>query len=150
MNHYDYKLDKELAEQCEYEIACKICEKFKCDFISYNNDRKYDILVRNKQGQEIKIEIKQDFTCARTGNVGVEYECRGRASGIQTSEADLYCFRIHESKDIFKDYITPVKELKSMIVNKLFKTIIVGGDVGSNSKNFLFDLEVFKQHCTEL
>ena len=37
-----------------------------------------------------------------------------------------------------------------MIVNKLFKTIVVGGDANSNSKNFLFDLKVFKQHCIEV
>lgn len=150
MNYYDYSSDKPLAEECEYEVACKICERFGCGFERYNNDNKYDILFKGKNDKYIKVEVKQDFTCARTGNVGVEYECRGKASGIQTSEADLYCFRIHESETVYNDYLIPVKELKSMIVNKLFKAIVVGGDKGSNSKNFLFDLEIFKSHCTKL
>lgn len=150
MNYYDYKQDKKLAVQCEYEIACKIVDRFGCDFVEYNNDNKYDVLFRAKNGNLIKVEIKQDFTCARTGNVGVEYECRGKASGIQTSEADLYCFRVHEAEGIYNDYLIPVKELKSMIINKFFKTIVVGGDEKSNSKNFLFDLETFKSHCTKL
>jgi hypothetical protein len=149
-NHYDYKTDKPLAEQCEYEIACKIVERFGCDFVSYNNDNKYDILFKTKDDKYIKVEVKQDFTCARTGNVGVEYECRGKASGIQKSEADLYCFRVHETKELYNDYLIQTKILKNMILSKLFKTIVVGGDVGSNSKNFLFDLEVLKAHSTKL
>jgi len=150
MNHYNYTKDKELAEQCEYEVACAICEKYGCDFVRYNHDNKYDILFYTKKGTYLKVEVKQDFTCARTGNVGVEYECRGKASGIQTSEADMYCFKIHESEDKASLYLIPTKELKNMIVNKLFKTIVVGGDANSNSKNFLFDLKVFKQHCIEV
>ncbi len=39
-------------------------------------------------------------------------------------------------------YIIKTELLKQMIADKLYHRIVVGGDVGSNSKNYLFKLQV--------
>ena len=93
MNHYNYTKDKELAEQCEYEVACAICEKYGCDFVRYNHDNKYDILFYTKKGTYLKVEVKQDFTCARTGNVGAEVRLQAFKLQRLTCTASRYTNR---------------------------------------------------------
>jgi len=67
--------------------------------MKYNNDFKYDLKigqVKEKQLAEIlndkTIEVKYDLKALETGNVYVEYQSRGKPSGISTSEAEYYCF----------------------------------------------------------
>lgn len=43
---------------------------------------------------KIKLEVKKDDWAARTGNLALEFECRGKPSGILTTKADFYCFVI--------------------------------------------------------
>jgi hypothetical protein len=37
-----------------------------------------------------KVEVKRDFKCYMTGNVAIEYRCRGDASGISSTKADWW------------------------------------------------------------
>ena len=67
--------------------------------MKYNNDFKYDLKigqVKEKQLAEIltnkTVEVKYDLKALETGNIYVEYQSRGKPSGISTSEADYYCF----------------------------------------------------------
>ena len=39
-----------------------------------------------------KIEIKRDMKAKETGNIFIEYESRGKPSGISTTESKFYCF----------------------------------------------------------
>ena len=56
---YDFKLDLPKGEESERTIA----------FLLYMNDG--DL-----------IEAKRDFIVSNTGNVAIEYECKGKPSGI--------------------------------------------------------------------
>lgn len=67
--------------------------------MKYNNDFKYDLelgnIGENMLGDILsskKIEVKTDFKAYKTGNVYVEYESRGKSSGIATSEAEYWAF----------------------------------------------------------
>jgi len=67
--------------------------------MKYNNDFKYDLKVGKSKEIEIgkifdtkTIEVKYDLQALDTGNVFVEYQSRGKLSGISTSKADYYCF----------------------------------------------------------
>lgn len=67
--------------------------------MKYNNDFKYDLKVGQVKEEELgkilsdkRIEVKYDLQALNTGNVYVEYESRGKRSGISTSEAEFYCF----------------------------------------------------------
>lgn len=44
-------------------------------------------------GQEA-IEVKRDFKISETGNVAVEFECRGKPSGIATTKSDWYAIAL--------------------------------------------------------
>lgn len=74
--------------------------------MKHNNDFRYDLEVGQIKENELtsiiqgkKIEVKTDLQAYETGNVYVEYESRGKPSGIATSQSDYYCFVI--SKDTF-------------------------------------------------
>ena len=65
--------------------------------MDYNSDFKYDLalgqLGEGWLGQLLSsktIEVKFDFGCYRTGNFFIEYESRGKPSGLATSQADYY------------------------------------------------------------
>ena len=67
--------------------------------MEYNNDFKYDLLVgqhaENFLGQLLagkKIEVKLDKLAHRTGRVFVEFESRGKPSGLATTQADYWCY----------------------------------------------------------
>lgn len=72
--------------------------------MKYKKDFRYDLEVgvtyERRLGEILnkkKIEVKTDFKALKTGNVFVEYECRGRPSGLCTTEADYYCFFISDT-----------------------------------------------------
>ena len=81
--------------------------------MEYNNDFRFDLKLGQIKEQELgnifnnkKIEVKK---CTEAiYNVFVEYECRGKKSGISTTEADYYCFAF---KDTF--IIIETDKLKS-------------------------------------
>lgn len=137
MPHYSYNMDKPIADKTEHEIA-EILKENGCKIKSFNNDRRYDILAE-RDGKIYKFEVKEDFSCERTGNVGLEFSCRGKPSGISTSEADFYVYKIHTPQGILNVMISS-KRLKKMIEDHVFHRIVVGGDPNSNSKNYLFHL----------
>lgn len=67
--------------------------------MNYNNDFKYDLKIGQVKEKELgdilhskTIEVKYDLKALETGNVYVEYESRGRKSGLSTSTSDFYCF----------------------------------------------------------
>ncbi len=67
--------------------------------MNYNNDFKYDLKVGQAKEKELgeifnskTIEVKFDLQALKTNNVYVEYESRGKPSGISKSIADYYCF----------------------------------------------------------
>jgi hypothetical protein len=38
--------------------------------------------------EELKVEVKRDDWTLRTGNIAVEFECRGKPSGVQVTESN--------------------------------------------------------------
>jgi hypothetical protein len=45
-------------------------------------------------GQSEAIEVKHDYQTADTGNVFIEFESRGKKSGILTTKSDWYVFKV--------------------------------------------------------
>lgn len=79
-------------------------------FVRHNNDNKYDIEFK-KDNKSVFVEVKQDFSCFRTGNVGVEYSCRGKPSGISVSKADFYIYKIHQNY-LFTEQVNKIEPEK--------------------------------------
>ena len=114
--------------------------------MKYNNDFKYDLKVGQTKEEELgnilndkKIEVKYDLKALQTGNVYVEYESRGKKSGLSTTEADFYCFAFG---DTF--HLIDVKLLKSRC-RKYFGTNRdkQGGDNNTSKGILLPIIELF-------
>ena len=67
--------------------------------MEYNSDFKYDLKVGQMKEKALgdifagaSIEVKYDMKALSTGNIFVEYESRGKPSGIATSQAEWYCY----------------------------------------------------------
>ena len=65
--------------------------------MDFNGDFKYDLALGQlgegwvgKMLSSKTIEVKFDFACYRTGNFYIEYESRGKPSGIATTKADYW------------------------------------------------------------
>jgi len=71
-----------------------------------------------------KVEVKNDRKALKTGNLFIEFKSRGKASGIDKSEADYWCFAVG---DIF--ILIALDKLKEL-VDKLkgTKAERLGGD----------------------
>lgn len=82
-----------------------------------------------------KIEVKSDRLAHKTGNVFIEYESRGKPSGLSTSHAEWWVFEI---QNCF--HVIPAKQLKE-IARKYIQTErdIKGGD-DNTSKGILLPI----------
>lgn len=113
--------DDKKREETSIKDAIRLMEKKDYVFIRNNNDNKYD-LEFSKNDKNFYIEVKQDFSCFRTGNVGVEYSCRGKASGIMVSEADFYIYKIHQNylftQQVNKIELEKPKEITLILIDK--------------------------------
>lgn len=148
--NYDFNKDLPIAQKTERDVASFLVEKAEMQFLGDNDDNKYDLLMQTREGRKITIEVKEDFSCQRTGNVGVEFECRGKPSGIETSQADLYLYKVHEPDGKQRLYVIKTSLLKKMIREEKYFRIVSGGDPGSNSMNYLFKLGVIKENFSKL
>jgi len=74
-NRFDIALNKEI----EHEQAVS-------DFLNE--------FGKSLVGQSDAIEIKHDYKTVKTGNVFIEFECRGKQSGILTTKSDWYVFKL--------------------------------------------------------
>lgn len=69
--------------------------------MEHNNDFKYDLMI-GQEGESIMarlladttVEVKTDWIAARTGNVYIEYESRGKPSGLAKTQAKFWAYII--------------------------------------------------------
>ena len=82
-----------------------------------------------------KYELKTDRMAHKTGNVYVEFQSRGKDSGIRTSKSNTWIFKIVSAKDthLFSVHI-PLSRLKKL-VSKNYR-VMPGGD-NLTSKGYL-------------
>ena len=111
--------------------------------MEYNSDFRYDLKI----GQEYEtllseviestIEVKRDFKCYDTGNLFVEYESRGKKSGISTTQAKWWVYWFSKTRSI----LIETSELKQLC-RKYVGTSrdILGGD-SNTSKGILLPME---------
>ena len=76
-----------------------------------------------------RIEVKSErHIWETTGNHFVEYECRGKPSGIAVTEAEFWALMlIREDETVVMDYIVPIERMKAL-ARKHWKNKTTGGD----------------------
>lgn len=74
--------------------------------MKFNSDFRYDLEVGQIAEKELafllgkRIEVKNDLQARETGNIFIEYESRGKKSGIAKSQAEYYCIVINDDRFI--------------------------------------------------
>lgn len=142
---YNFNDDIIVGEKGE-GIILKDLEKMGAKFISDNKDIKYDLIMEVPQKpKQITYEIKTDVFCKPgkdTGNMFIEYECRGKLSGINATKSDWFVTYYPFLKTAW--YIE-TNELRNLIKYNNFRETSFSGDQGSNTKGYLIPREAYKR-----
>lgn len=118
---------------------------------------KFDLDLRNGEEWEGffqgivksgKIECKRDKLAHKTGNIFIEYRCRGKPSGLSVTEAEWWAIGIENiNGDIETAILASVPWLKSkckQIAEKHPRRKIRGGDDNA-SQGILLKLDDFRK-----
>lgn len=113
-----------------------------------NTDKRFDIDLSYGQifeqkiadmFQNSKIEVKTERNMwHKTGNIVVEFESRGRPSGIASTEAEYWFHNLAVGKDHVMTLVFPVSKLRAYISKNMPKMIRGGDD--NTSRMYLISL----------
>jgi hypothetical protein len=98
-----------------------------------------------KEGKKSFIEVKSEKLASKTGNICIEYFCRGKPSGISVSIAQYYFIYVVKNDKEYRVFKIPTIELKYLIKNKLYIRECNGGD-DMASKLYLFKIDMLKSY----
>lgn len=104
--------------------------------MEYNSDFKYDLQFGIVEGESwfhnvvsnSKVEVKTDRLTEKTGNVYIEYESRGKPSGIVTSEADYWVYKVGEGRAIIIEKEELKRKLRELVRSGKARMGVKGGD----------------------
>jgi hypothetical protein len=115
----------------------------------YNNDKRFDLDLQYGQVfekkvadmlQHSKIEVKTEREKWKsTGNIVIEFESRGKPSGIATTEAEYWFHNLALGNDIVMTLVIPTKILRNYIAQTMPR-IVSGGD-NNTSRLYLLNLQ---------
>lgn len=142
----EYNFNKDLAKgEAGENSIINYMSGMGYEFIDRCKNNKYDFKMSYKELTRT-YELKTDMYCRPdkdTGNIAVEFESRGKKSGISVTQADYFVtyflhlneiwnIKTESLREIIKYFDVPLKEGK--------------GDPGSNTKFFLINRENFRQY----
>jgi len=133
----NFRKDLHLGQDVE-KIVLNYLVKLGCEVDEELNDNnKYDFKVKTPKGDIVSYEIKSDYKITEkydTGNIYVEHTSRGKSSGINTTQADWFCYYfVHLNQGWF----IKMDELREMIKEEYFRSgCAIDGD-GSKSYGYL-------------
>ncbi len=103
--------------------------------MQHNSDFQYDWEFGKEGEDEIakllndyKVEVKRDRLTKQTGNVYIEYQSRGKPSGIKTTKADKWAYILQDGCILIVDTELLKKALRYLIKAKLCVKDMPGGD----------------------
>lgn len=112
--------------------------------MEHNSDFRYDLKVGETAENEFaeilsnsKVEVKYDQKALETRNLFIEYESRGKKSGIAASEADFYVFKFINNVFV----IIKTEDLKELCRQYLGTQRDVRGGDSQTSKGILLPLK---------
>lgn len=146
MAHYNFHQDLRDGHEAELEVI-QILEKIRPEITDLQrcHTRHFDISGQYR-GRTVTFEVKYDLKVEQTGNIAIEYECRGKPTGIAITEADYWVYKFLGQFFIFR-----TSELRAKLYDqKAFDRKATGGDPGSRTKMFLVKKETFKTWGKEL
>jgi hypothetical protein len=140
MANYDFK--KDLIEGQEGEETIISFLEGKGNTLVSRCDTKTHDTIMNVKGVDTSYEIKTDVYPKDTGNIFIEFECRGKPSGIEVTTSDWFVTYFKHYNEI---WFIKTKTLRKLISENNFYTTSNSGDSGSNTKGYLIKKQRFKQ-----
>ena len=125
-------------------------KKFDID-LAYGKVRE-DMIKEMLQDKKIEVKSERDVW-KRTGNIAIEYECYGKPSGINATEADYWYHNLCVGEDIYATLIFKTENLKKILDSLERKVSVNGGDHNASrmyliSLQKLFDLKTIKEYIS--
>ena len=153
MAEYSFRKDIIEGEAGEDYIIDFLTKGWKGTLLQKKKDYTWDFKIDFENSGVQTFESKTDVYCIPfsnvngkvikgrdTGNIFIEFSCRGKDSGIRATEADWF---VYYFKFLGELWIIKVDDLKKLIDKNNFK-IGVGGDPGSNSSGYLIPRMKFR------
>jgi hypothetical protein len=144
MANLNFKKDLVLGNQGETVIVEFLVAKG-LTYLESNDDNRYDFIML-KNNTEVTYEVKTDVLCKPsydTGNMFVEFKCRNKPSGIETSQAKWF---VTYFKFLNEIWFIKSDKLRQIIKDNYFHIIKNGGDIGSQTHGYLINRKKFKKH----
>ena len=123
-------------------------------WLRYNDDSAFDILFRDDEYNLITYEVKTDLFEKNmdedgTGNMAIEYKCRGKKSGIRKTKAMYFAYYIPNVRDR-QLWVISVEDLKELLKDCVFKRVS-GGETYYDSDEkvtrcYLIDRYRYRRH----
>ena len=106
------------------------------------------------KNQDKKIEvISERDVWKRTANIAIEYQCYGKPSGINATEADYWFHNLCVGEDVYATLVFKTENLKKIIDSLERKVSVSGGDHNASrmylvSLQKLFDVKTIKEYIS--
>ena len=125
-------------------------KKFDID-LAYGKVRE-DMIQDMLQDKKIEVKSERDVW-KRTGNIAIEYECYGKPSGINATEADYWFHNLCVGEDVYATLIFKTENLKKILDSLERKVSVNGGDHNASrmyliSLQKLFDVKTIKEYIS--
>lgn len=135
-----FEEDLKLGERAQKFAEKILSREFKRITHIPGNFKPYDILA-----DDFKVEVKFDRLSKDTSNVGIEYECNNKPSGISATKSDEWFHIFYYNGELYYSRI-PTHKLKAWLrVNWKYLEKTSGGD-RNLAKIILIPIEDFITH----
>lgn len=109
--------------------------------VQLNNDNRFDIdlaygqiyeqqIADMFQNKTIEVKSERDLW-KKTNNIVIEFESRGKPSGISTTKADYWFHNLVDDGEIVSTLVFPVSVLKRYIAGNSLRVVKGGDDLTS-------------------
>jgi hypothetical protein len=159
MAHYQFKKDISDGEKGENLLIKFLVDNYGIEFLGKSQSEEFkfwDLKFRTKNKTEVTYEVKTDVYVAKgktlpngyvvkgfdTGNIFIEFETRGKDSGIKVTKSDWWANIFYYLGEI---WFIKVSDLKRLISENNFEIKDNDvGDVNSKTKGYVIPREKFR------
>lgn len=148
--------EKDLADGHKGEEAVRHFGEtvFGLRFVTGNDDSAFDILFEDEDIMPVTYEVKtdlfeQNWDEGGSGNMAIEYKCRGKKSGIRVTKAMYFIYYFPNIRDK-QLWMISVEDLKKLLKDNKFRAVD-GGETYYDNDNkvtrcYLIDRYRYKKH----
>lgn len=109
---YGISIENIVIKYLEEEEGYIILEK-------YNNDDRYDMIIKDKDKNILKIEVKACRQACKTNNFYIEHISHDKPSGINTTQADILIYVVEHKKKYVLYWINIIHLKNYIHLNKI-------------------------------